>query len=113
MLEVLFLSWFARSLAAKAKAKGRSGWWGGLGVLLWIGGEITGFVIGVATELGQGASYLLAIVMAALGAVIAYVTVSSLGGSDAVPVSAGGGWSHHDPSNPYSPPGGDPTRRGP
>jgi hypothetical protein len=28
MLEILFLSWFVRKLAAIAKAKGRSGGWG-------------------------------------------------------------------------------------
>ncbi len=112
MLEILFLSWFARKLAAIAKGKGRSGRWGGLGVLFWITGEISGFVIGLASDVGEGGAYLLAIVLAGLGALIAYLIVNSIGSSELAPVSSmGGGWSHHDPSNPYSPPGGDPTRK--
>ena len=79
MLEIIFLVWFCRKLAATARAKNRSGGWGGLGAILWIGGEISGTVLGVkggAQELGL---YGYALAGAILGAILAYVIVASLG----------------------------------
>jgi uncharacterized membrane protein YeaQ/YmgE (transglycosylase-associated protein family) len=78
MLEIIFLIWFCQRLAAKAREKNRSGGWGALGAILWVGGEISGAVIGVkggAQELGL---YGYALLGAILGAVIAYVIVASL-----------------------------------
>ncbi len=109
MLEILYLAWFVRKLAAIAKAKGRSGGWGGLGALFWIGGEITGFIVGEIADVGAG-SYLFALVSAAIGAGIAYAIVSSLGRGKtwddygmpaAVPAYAPPPF---DPANPYSAP---------
>ena len=110
MLEILFLVWFCRKLASMAKEKGRSGGWGGLGALFWIGGEVVGFVIGGVAQAGMG-GYLLALVCAGIGAGVAYAIVSSLRSEKsrydlpfetamaprvaAAPI---------DPSNPYSPP---------
>jgi hypothetical protein len=67
VLEIFFVGFLVRKLAAIAKAKGRSGWWGGLGVLFWFSGEILGFMIGFMADLGT-ASYLLALGLAAAGA---------------------------------------------
>ena len=78
MLEIFFLIWFAKKLSATATAKGRSGGWAALGVCLWIGGELTGFIIGGVLRLGSG-SYLTAILSAVVGAVIAWIVVSNLG----------------------------------
>lgn len=104
MLEIAFLVWFCRKLASIAKGKGRSGSWGALGALLWIGGEITGFVVGTLGDLEAG-SYLVALLFAGLGAVIAYVIVSALKSETArYDLGVGGYAPPHDPSNPYAPP---------
>lgn len=110
MLEILFLVWFVRKLSAMAKAKGRSGGWGGLGAAFWIGGEIVGFTIGGIADAGAG-SYLVALLLAGIGAVIAYVIVSSLKSETSrydepfAPLPVGYG-PPQDPSNPYNPPRG-------
>ncbi len=112
MLEILFLARFVRRLAAIAKEKGRSGTWGGLGALLWFGGELFGFVLGAAVtdDLGP-AAYLLALVCAALGATAAYAIVKSLrpvDGPYAVPLRASEAVATSgepvDVWNPYAPP---------
>lgn len=107
MLEIAFLVWFCRKLASIAKGKGRSGSWGALGALLWIGGEISGFVVGTIAEAEAGA-YLVALLFAALGAVVAYVVVSALKSEasryDDLATSPAGYAPPHDPSNPYAPP---------
>jgi hypothetical protein len=115
MLEVLFLVWFVRRLAAVAKAKGRTGGWGGLGAAFWIGGEIAGLIVGTLAETGA-AAYLVALVCAAIGAAVAYFIVKSLPAVSApreaagsyAPVPAGGPVlppaGSQDLSNPYSPP---------
>lgn len=110
MLEIAFLVWFCRKLASIAKGKGRSGSWGALGALLWIGGEISGFVVGTLADAEAG-SYLVALLFAGLGAVVAYVIVSALK-SEAAAVWGNEDLSSaparlappYDPSNPYAPP---------
>ena len=109
MLEILFLVWFVRKLAAMARGKGRSGGWGWLGVLFWVGGEFFGFVAGTAADAGMGA-YLLALACAAIGASIAYAIVRSLGPSEMLKASYETGApaampaGPYDLRNPYSPP---------
>jgi len=104
MIEVLFLVWFVRKLSAMARAKGRSGGWGGLGALFWIGGEVIGFIIGGVAGSG-GAAYGLALLCAAAGAGVAYAIVNSLGAADhAMDGGEDSGNPHYDPKNPYSPP---------
>jgi hypothetical protein len=110
MLEILFLLFFCRRLANIAKAKGRSGAWGGLGAAFWIGGEIVGVGIGLAADAGMGA-YLLALVFAVVGAIIAYVIVKNLRDEMAAAMEmVGPAYEPRnlgppaDPSNPYSPP---------
>jgi len=104
MIEILFLGWFVRKLSAMAKAKGRSGGWGGLGALFWIGGEVLGLLIGSAAG-GGGGAYAMALLCAAVGAGVAYAIVNSL--SAAEYAMSGGDDApnpHYDPKNPYSPP---------
>jgi hypothetical protein len=108
MLEILFLIWFRKKLSGIAQEKGRSGGWGAL-ALLWIVGEIAGFV--VAAMLGTGddvmSMYPLALVGAIAGAVTAWLIVRSLSGHTMEePVMAGVPIEnrHYDPSNPFSPP---------
>jgi hypothetical protein len=115
MLEILFLVWFVRRLAAIAKAKGRTGGWGGLGAAFWIGGEFAGFIAGSLADAGA-AAYLVALVCAGVGAAVAYLIVKSLPAASApweaagsyAPVAAGGpvppSAGPQDLSNPYSPP---------
>src|ERR1700722_16006039 len=86
MLEIFFLVRFVKRLSKIAKEKGRSGGWGGLGVALWLGGEITGFAIGAFAfdDLGAGA-YLVALLCAAVGATVAYFVVKSLRPAEGMP----------------------------
>jgi hypothetical protein len=77
MLEMLFLIRFVKHLSKLAKSKGRSGGWGGLGVGLWLGGEILGFIVGSLADAGAGA-YLLALLFAAFGATAAHFIVKGL-----------------------------------
>jgi len=111
MIEIIFLVRFVRHLSRLAKSKGRSGGWGGLGVALWLGGEITGLVVGGAADMGAGA-YLVALLFAAFGAVTSHFIVKSLrpvnemmgyaGGSGGEGVLAPEG--PPDLTNPYAPP---------
>ncbi len=111
MLEVLFLIKFTRHLAKMAREKGRSGGWGGLGVAFWIGGELTGFIVGGLADAGAGA-YLVALLFAAMGATAAYFIVKSLGDElqaalQPLPVAAGPYVPPAGPldlENPYAPP---------
>jgi hypothetical protein len=111
MLEILFLVRFCRHLSKLARAKGRSGGWGGLGAAFWLGGEIMGFIVGTAADAGAGA-YLVALLFAAVGATAAYFVVKSLKDERApmefpLPAMAGAvvpPGAPPDLSNPYAPP---------
>ena len=111
MLEILFLVRFCRHLSKLARAKGRSGGWGGLGAGFWLGGEIMGFIVGTAADMGAGA-YLVALLFAAVGATAAYFVVKSLKDERApleMPMTAMAGAptapaAPPDLSNPYAPP---------
>ncbi len=109
MLEILFLVWFVRKLAAMAKSKGRSGGWGALGAAFWIGGEFFGIIAGTAADAGM-AAYGLALLCAGVGAGVAYAIVKSLGPSEMAAASydpaspAGMPAGPYDLRNPYSPP---------
>ncbi len=72
------LFWLARSLSRVARPKGRSRWWGALGVALWVAGELFGFVLGGALGFSTMASYGLALPLAAAGAAAAYFLVLGL-----------------------------------
>jgi hypothetical protein len=104
VLEIILLRTLYRKLSAMAVEKGRPGSWGWLGVLLWISGELIGFIIGAAMSLELGA-YGLALLCAAGGAGISYAVVNSLGSLDTDEIGDTGGVGRFDPENPYSPPG--------
>jgi len=79
MLEILFLVWFCKKLAAIARDKNRPGSWGAVGAIGWIGGEIGGAVLGASTSHAQGMDlYGYAIMGAIVGAVAAWLIVRSL-----------------------------------
>ena len=77
MLEIIFLIWYGRKLANVAAARGRSRGWAALGVGFWIGGEIIGIIVGSLLGLELGV-YLMALCLAAIGAVAGWMIVSSL-----------------------------------
>jgi hypothetical protein len=111
MLEIIFLVRFVRHLSKLARSKGRSGGWGGLGVALWLGGEITGLMVGGLADAGAGA-YLVALLFAAVGATAAHFIVKSLRPADEMMAYAVGGVGDGvfappgppDLANPYAPP---------
>ncbi len=112
MLEIIFLVRFVRHLSKLARSKGRSGGWGGLGVALWLGGEITGLIVGGLADAGAGA-YLVALLFAAVGATAAHFIVKSLRpANEMLPYMGGmagdGGvfvpQGPPDLANPYAPP---------
>ena len=78
MIEIIILVQFCKKLAAIARDKNRSGSWGAVGAVGWIGGEITGAVIGASGGAEAMNLYGFAILGAIVGAVIAYVIVKSL-----------------------------------
>jgi len=110
MLEIFLLIWAGRKLARIASERGRSGGWAGLGIGLWIAGELIGFVIGAMLGLDLGA-YFIAILMAAVGLGIAFLIVSNLSSPYEIPGRAADPLDGtydlsdaSDPENPYSPP---------
>ena len=78
MLEIFFLAKFCKSLAATAREKNRPTSWAALGALLWIGGEITGAVIGVGNHANGMNLYGAALIGAVIGAVVAWMVVKNL-----------------------------------
>ncbi len=88
LLELFFIWTLSKSLAEKARLKGRSKGWGALGPAMWITGEMIGFLVG-SVLLGDGvAPYLCGIGMAILGAVIANLVVGALAPVGAVEPAA-------------------------
>jgi hypothetical protein len=78
VLEILFLIWFCKKLAGIARAKNRSGSWGALGALGWVGGEIGGLALGFSGHNADfGTAYLYALLGAVTGAVAAYAIVAT------------------------------------
>jgi hypothetical protein len=72
MLELLAIGRLCRFIDNLMRAKGRQGgWFQLLAILLWIGGEVFGAVIGIALGLDAGA-YLLALAGGGAGAYTAY-----------------------------------------
>ena len=63
MLEIIIWIQLARSLSKTAKEKGRSGGWGALGPLCWLGGEVMGGLVGVLLGFETLGIYGLALVL--------------------------------------------------
>jgi F0F1-type ATP synthase assembly protein I len=83
MLEIILLIYLTRHVGETVQAKGRrSGWFKLMTVLLWIGGEITGMVIGVIvsrlSDTGNALIYVFALVGAAMGAGISVLIARSV-----------------------------------
>jgi uncharacterized membrane protein YeaQ/YmgE (transglycosylase-associated protein family) len=78
MIEIIILVQFCKKLAAIAREKNRSGSWGAVGAVGWIGGEITGAVVGASGGSEGMNLYGVAILGAIVGAILAYVIVKSL-----------------------------------
>jgi uncharacterized membrane protein len=84
MLEILLMIALTRKIGLIVEGKGRkSGGYKALVVLFWFGGEILGFVVGSALELGS-AAYLVALLGAAAGALVAYSIANAAKPLDAV-----------------------------
>ena len=78
MLEIIFLITLGRKLAETASNKGRSKAWAALGVLFWIGGELVGFIIGTLMGMQGLAPYPIALALAALGVLVAWLIIKAL-----------------------------------
>lgn len=112
MLEVLLLIALTRALARMARAKHQSQMWGGLVVLLWIGGEVAGFIAAGMMGMDGIEAYGIALMGAAIGAGVSFLTVALLPAKpyvdpwEAVDKEANAPIEspNYDPANPYSPP---------
>ena len=83
MLEIILLIYLTRHIGEIIEEKGRkSGWYKVLTVVLWIGGEVFGAIVGaVVSELsgtGTFLVYIFALVGAAIGAGLAFMIAKSL-----------------------------------
>ncbi len=78
MIEIIILVQFCKKLAAIAREKNRSGSWGAVGAAGWIGGEVTGALLGVTGGADGMNLYGFAILGAIVGSILAYVIVKSL-----------------------------------
>jgi hypothetical protein len=78
MLEILLLFKFTSYIGSVVEQKGyRAGKYKAIAVALWFGGEILGAVLGALLDLGMG-TYLLALLFAAGGALVAHSIAKSL-----------------------------------
>src|SRR5215213_10313461 len=83
MLEIIILIFLTRKVGEIVRSKGRKpGWFQFLAVVLWIGGELTGAVIGgivgALSDSGMLFAYLFALFGAAAGAGISILIARSL-----------------------------------
>lgn len=83
MLEIIVLIFLTRKVGEIVEEKGRrSGWYKVLTVVLWIGGEIIGAIVGLvvagATGSGQAVMYICALLGAAIGAALSFIIAKSL-----------------------------------
>ena len=83
MLEIIILIFLARKVGEIVRSKGRkAGWFQFLAVVLWIGGELVGGVIGgsvgALTDTGMALAYVCALLGAAAGAGISILIARSV-----------------------------------
>jgi membrane protein DedA with SNARE-associated domain len=83
MLEIILLIFLTRHVGEIVVSKGRkAGWYKFMTVLLWIGGEVTGAIIGgivaAVSHSGTFVVYILALLGAAAGAGISVLIARSL-----------------------------------
>ena len=73
MLEILLVWLLCKGNATKAKARGRSGGWAvGYTIILWLGMEFLGAVIGTVCYLGY-VTYVIALLFAGIGGLISWL----------------------------------------
>lgn len=78
MLEILAIVWLCKRIGRIVREKGRSaGGFQFLAVVLWLGGEILGAIVGAMTG-NEPAIYVFALCGAVVGAIIANIIASSL-----------------------------------
>ena len=68
MLQLLLMAVLVAGLVRDAKDRGRSGWWGALGVALWFAGEMLGALI----SLWLGLDGVIAFLPPLLGGLVGY-----------------------------------------
>lgn len=83
MLEIILLIVLTRRVGHIVEQKGRkSGWYKVLTVLLWLGGEIVGAIVGAGvvelSGLNDAFIYLSALIGAAIGAIAAYIIAKAV-----------------------------------
>lgn len=83
MLEIILLIFLTRKIGEIVEEKGRKGtWYKVMTVVLWIGGEIVGALIGAVVAglsgIGDFSIYIFALVGAAVGAGISFIVAKSL-----------------------------------
>jgi hypothetical protein len=78
MIEIFVLIKLCQALGATARSKNRSGAWGALGAVLWVGGEVVLAVLGALGGADGLGLYGLALCGALLGASAAFVIVKML-----------------------------------
>ena len=109
MLEILLLIALTRALARMARAKNQSQMWGGLVVLLWVVGEVAGYIAASMMGMGGVEAYGIALTGAAIGAGVSFLAVALLPAKayvdpweavDKEPIEN----PNYDPANPFSPP---------
>jgi hypothetical protein len=93
MLEILFLVFLTNRIGKTVETKGyKSGKYKWITIGLWFGGEIVGALIGAALTGGDesavGLLYIIALLGAIVGAVIAFVIANSLEPQPGSPKSA-------------------------
>ena len=82
MLEIILLIFLTRKIGEIVESKGhKAGWYKVMTVLLWIGGEVTGAVVGGIvsglTDSGTGLVYLFALLGAAAGAGLSFLVAKT------------------------------------
>ncbi|MBZ0115397.1 MAG: hypothetical protein K8H88_00275 [Sandaracinaceae bacterium] len=78
MLELFIVIALCRALAKKASERGRSKGWAALGAAFWIGGELSGIVLGALLDLEMLGMIGIGLSLAVLGAIVSWVIVSNL-----------------------------------
>src|SRR3954469_6345272 len=79
MLEILLLISMCKSLGKMLRAKGRNaGLFQFMLVMMWLGGEIVGAIVGMVVLGGGGAVYLFALLGAAAGAIVTWIIAKNL-----------------------------------
>ena len=78
MLEIFVLIALTKALMRKAAERGQSKGWAALGAVFWIGGEVSGIVLGALLGFDELGLYGMALGFAIVGAAVAWLIVGNL-----------------------------------